>query len=197
MDKDFGARLRDWRRVNMVKQTVLAADLGVTQAAISRWENGLDRPSKQSLARLRGIMGRSDGELAVEKLYVEQLPYAKALFDLDGMRLVSVSRGFSQIWPDFAVFIDHYLVDQMVGETAELMHDPGFRSAIKSDQFLFASGVSDRHLDVQADTAMRHRWYARNRRFGMRNYVDISFEVCDPSAATGIESTLYRDDLTI
>lgn len=44
-DKEFGRFLRQWRRTSDIKQSRLADILGVTQATISRWENGTQRPA--------------------------------------------------------------------------------------------------------------------------------------------------------
>lgn len=43
----FGTQLRQWRKANHIKQAAIAHDLNVTQAAISRWENGVDEPCGQ------------------------------------------------------------------------------------------------------------------------------------------------------
>ncbi len=44
-DKEFGRLLRQWRRTSDIKQSRLADILGVTQATVSRWENGTQRPA--------------------------------------------------------------------------------------------------------------------------------------------------------
>lgn len=48
----LGASLRRWRLLNRVKQAALAADMGVSQATVSRWESGRLAPALREEARL-------------------------------------------------------------------------------------------------------------------------------------------------
>ncbi len=62
----FGPRLRRQRRALGVKQAVLAADLGLDQATISRWEAGRAVPDAAMQARAMGLLSqarRDDGAL--------------------------------------------------------------------------------------------------------------------------------------
>ena len=55
-DAPIGKLLRRWRHLNSVKQAALAADLGVTQATLSRWETGKRHPTGHVALRLRELL---------------------------------------------------------------------------------------------------------------------------------------------
>jgi transcriptional regulator with XRE-family HTH domain len=49
------ARLRRYRFTHNIKQAALAADLGVTQAMVSRWESGVVTPSAEMQRRIMAL----------------------------------------------------------------------------------------------------------------------------------------------
>jgi transcriptional regulator with XRE-family HTH domain len=57
-DKEFGRMLRQWRRTSDIKQARLADILGVTQATVSRWEAGAQRPAPLQLDLIDQMMTR-------------------------------------------------------------------------------------------------------------------------------------------
>lgn len=57
-DAEFGRRLRLWRRQSDIKQSRLGDILGVTQATVSRWEKGLQRPAPLQLDLMDQMMSR-------------------------------------------------------------------------------------------------------------------------------------------
>ena len=65
----IGRSLRQWRAVRRCKQTHVAAELSVSQATVSRWENGDQCPRPHEAARLVQMLGArltaaSDRQLA-------------------------------------------------------------------------------------------------------------------------------------
>jgi len=54
-----------WRQAAGLTQAELAARLGTTQSAVSRWENGHDEPRLATLAEILGACGLR-GELVVD-----------------------------------------------------------------------------------------------------------------------------------
>ncbi len=52
----IGGSLRRWRVLNKVKQSALAADLGVSQTTISRWESGALLPEKRHIGRIVDLL---------------------------------------------------------------------------------------------------------------------------------------------
>ena len=96
----FSKELRAWRTVIGLKQEALAYLLGVTQAAVSRWETGVDVPSRALMLRLRDMMCTSgDARLKVDSFAISQLGSLQASYDLDGVRLISNSQGMQNLWP--------------------------------------------------------------------------------------------------
>jgi transcriptional regulator with XRE-family HTH domain len=54
--RQLGAALRRWRALRRIKQQHAADLLGVSQATLSRWENGRQRPDPDEEAALRQLM---------------------------------------------------------------------------------------------------------------------------------------------
>lgn len=52
----LGPSLRRWRVLNRVKQQVLAAELGVSQSRISRWESGHGAPDQNCAAKIAWLL---------------------------------------------------------------------------------------------------------------------------------------------
>jgi transcriptional regulator with XRE-family HTH domain len=55
-ERQLGRSLRTWRTLHRIKQSHAAQLLGVSQATISRWENGQVPPTPDESARLRELM---------------------------------------------------------------------------------------------------------------------------------------------
>jgi transcriptional regulator with XRE-family HTH domain len=193
---DFSERLRRWRKLNHIKQAALAADLCVSQAAISRWENGLDLPTPAKLAALRTIMSKQGDDLVAERLYTERLGTPRAMMALDGMQLLATSRGLSLMWPEFALLQGRRLEDHLVNEAASFFYSNELACHVRDGMPLIVSGVSDRHLSLQIDTAFRHRWHACLRRLNNRTMIDVTYEPCAADTPVRIEDLLIVDTLT-
>ncbi|MFH1805000.1 MAG: helix-turn-helix domain-containing protein [Pseudomonadota bacterium] len=58
-DAEFGRQLRQWRRASEIKQDRLADILGVTQATVSRWEQGRQSPAPLHHKLLQDMMTRN------------------------------------------------------------------------------------------------------------------------------------------
>jgi transcriptional regulator with XRE-family HTH domain len=54
----IGRQLAAWRAIHDVDQEVVAARLGVSQAAVSRYESGLRQPSAAVERLIREMIGR-------------------------------------------------------------------------------------------------------------------------------------------
>lgn len=189
----FGTRLRQWRKANHIKQAAIAHDLNITQAAISRWENGVDEPSPRHLALIQARMAACNLEDAIEAQFITRQMSPRALFDVDGMRLLAVSRGLQQIWPEFSEMIGTPMADHMIGESAPFAHDDKFVQMLRTNEVAMVTGVSLRHLDLLVDEPFLHRWHGCTRRTGSRTLIELVYEPCGQGTPTGIEDMLIPE----
>lgn len=190
----WGRRLREWRRLNHVKQAALAFQLGVSQPTISRWESGEDFPSPAHLARLQDmIIGSLRDECALERLLVARQSSIRTLMDMDGMRLDTVSAGYQAVWPQFSTLIGTPLADRLINEGRTLLEREELMRDIRKGTIGMISGISERHLDLDMDMAIKHRWHMCFRHYGARIYADITFERCDIAEKTGILEEIRFD----
>lgn len=192
----FAARLRTWRRINGIKQATLAEMVGVSQTVVSVWENGHELPSAERLARLETLMAdTARDELAVERLFVERQGGVRALFDVDGVRLLAVSRGFRDLWPKTGELKGSFLIDYLVNEARRLASDQKYAQAILSGDLVLASGHSERMTNLDIDEMVPHRWHMCFRRYGPRTIVDVVYEPSEGERGAGIDDLVYLDDL--
>lgn len=192
----FGARLRTWRRMNNMKQEALAQVLGVTQKTVSIWESGVDLPSAAHVARLESLMAQTaSSELALERLFTERQAGVRALFDVDGTRLLAVSRGYRAFWPNTADLEGAFLVEYLVNEAQHLTANPEFAQAILSGDLVLASGYSLRMTSLELDEMVPHRWHACFRRYGARTIVDVVSEMGPLAREPGIDDIVYLDEI--
>ena len=54
---EFAKRVAYFRRLHGVSQSMLAKELGVTPAAVCRWEAGVTRPRHHNMERLAEFLG--------------------------------------------------------------------------------------------------------------------------------------------
>lgn len=97
---NLGPSLRRWRVVNRVKQQALAADLGVSQSKISRWENGTVQPEgadRQKVAWLLCASPRSNADRALLDLVVTSSVPVHLVCDLSN-RLLAASPHRARHW---------------------------------------------------------------------------------------------------
>lgn len=192
----FGRRLRTWRRQNDLKQAALAQTLGVSQAAVARWERGLDMPAPERLGRLRTLMaGATHDELALERLFVSRQSAIRGLYDLDGVRLVATSAGFRDLWPDFSTLMERPMADHLIGELGGMVHGGDLGHDLRKGTLALVSGISERHTDLEVDHAIRHRWHVCFRRYGARTVADVVYEACAPDSPVGIIDVIRLDEL--
>ncbi|MEP3049510.1 MAG: helix-turn-helix transcriptional regulator [Roseibium sp.] len=56
LENNLGPSLRRWRVLNRVKQQALAAELGVSQSKISRWESGQAQPERIEMRKILKLL---------------------------------------------------------------------------------------------------------------------------------------------
>ena len=192
----FSQELRAWRSAIGLKQEALAHLLGVTQAAVSRWETGVDVPSRPLLLRLRDMMCASgDARLMVDNFATSRLGSLQASYDLDGVRLISNSQGMQTLWPRLSSLSDVCLNDCLVDEAAELMHDTEFVRLVRRGEVALVSAVSVKQLSLGFDGTFKHRWFATFRSYGPRMIINMTYEACAADANLGVERVFRLDEL--
>lgn len=192
----FGIKFKNWRLGQGFKQSTVAGMLDVTQAAISRWENGHDMPSLALCRRIENIMlSDHQAELAIERAFVARNASMQAIFDLDGIRLKGLSAGMRSTWPLFSVLEEHYFADHLIGESSILIKNDDILNGVLSKDIIMMSGVSKRHISISVDPEMVHKWHARFRTIGSRIMADVLYEPCDENAELKILDIIRRDDL--
>lgn len=191
---DLSRKLKLWRRAEGISQQTLAFKLDVSQQAISHWERGIDSPNQETLKKLQSIMAYSS-ELNSEVKLIEQQLTIRALFEIDGIKILTTSKGFNNYWPSLAVSKGKPLADYLVNEAASLYGSEAIQRDIKSSHLLAASGISERHMSLSDDAEIKHRWFTRFRHYGHRVMADIIFEPCSADEKNGIEMLIHKDDL--
>ena len=93
--RQLGRSLRLWRSVRRLKQGAVAAELGVSQTTVSRWESGGSAPSfdeQQALRRLMAARLDSAADFELGRL-VERAPVPVHLICDLSHRLLAMSQG--------------------------------------------------------------------------------------------------------
>lgn len=194
--QNFGRQIKLWRQQNNIKQTALAEMLGVSQTAISLWENGHDQPSGPMMTRVRDLISRTQrDEYALERLFTQRQSGVLSLVDYDGARLLAVSQGFRALWPQVAQMEGLAMANHLVDEAQHLFCDADLRHAILSGSLGLASGVSERQTDLPFDPVLRHGWHICFRRHGYRTVLAMSYEICTGPAEPGITDLIHLDAL--
>ena len=191
------AILKAWRRANGLSQGRLAARLNVSQAAVSRWEAGLDIPSLEVTGRIRSLIDpRAEQEIAREELLVREQVGLRLLFDVDGSTLLATSRAYARLYPSFCRMTGRRFVDRLIGETKIVYEDPALHSSVKLGEVAMMSGTTERHMDVlPGEVSLKHNWAMQFRKLGHRMVAEISVELCDPAAPTKIDKIIRVDEV--
>jgi len=94
----FAQRLRRLRRLMGLKQLVLAQDLGVDQATISRWEAGVQTPSPEIQQKALEVLSATKGDDAALRRLVEGAANCVHLVEEATHTCLAYSRGRAQDW---------------------------------------------------------------------------------------------------
>jgi len=93
IDRPIGSLVRDVREQAGLSQSELAARVGTTQSAISRWERGHDEPRLSTLANIARACGRTASIVIGDGVDRAQIRDHLAMAPTDRLRAVAnVSR---------------------------------------------------------------------------------------------------------
>ena len=96
----LGCRLRRYRWRTRIKQSALAAELGVTQGMVSRWESGTHHPAPAARRRIEALLAqapRPGADRGLRRL-VEQSPTPVHLIRDDDHVLLAASPAREAEW---------------------------------------------------------------------------------------------------
>jgi len=188
--------LKAWRIGNGFSQLRLAQRLCVSQAAVSRWEAGIDAPSLEVAGRIRALLDPATRHgVALEELFVGVRESLHVLFDFDGARLLATSQGYGRTFPHFSRLIGERFADRLVGETRVIYEDTSLHSSIMLGEIALMMGTTERHVDHDHDPAPRHHRTICFRKTGNRILGDVSFDLCDDAAETRLGRIIRTDEL--
>ncbi len=145
----LGCRLRRFRRLRQIKQETLAADLGVSQGLLSRWEAGLHEPSAKARSRVETLLERHenvgiDGTL---RRLIEAAPFPVHLVCDDTHALLSASPARQAQWrisasSFFGVSLWRYATAEII-ESELALPELGWFEEAWSGAVQFPTGGSD------------------------------------------------------
>jgi transcriptional regulator with XRE-family HTH domain len=151
--------IRNYRMSKRLKQAALAADLGVTQAMISRWENGESDPPERVTRRLTDMV-HDAFVVAPAPTWMDLISLNPAIeFVTDSMGMIkAVSRGASDLFGMVPERLEGRPVNQLIAgdfaETLDTIREKGmFQNSLVFAQSLgvidinLASGLKSERVD--------------------------------------------------
>jgi transcriptional regulator with XRE-family HTH domain len=193
-----GEDIKRWRALHRIKQEALAAMLGVSHVAVSKWENGRSRPSKVMMLRLQDVMtGVHQGRLAAEIAFTAPLQQMKVLTRGRDMQFVGVSNGFLNLFPEFNELRGMNMRSFMLNEALHYCEGSDLLKEAVLGEVMMLTGVSNRVLAVGSDVSedFRLRWHTIVRHIDGELIHEVIFEPCAANTATGFENVLRRCDI--
>lgn len=200
LQDQYGKKLKEWRLQHGLNQRYVAERLNVTQATVSRWERGVDGPSQSHVRRLKGLLHQAEVNtcLQIERIGIAGLTSARAIFATDGLELMAWSNGFEKLWPKNHVgktlesITDRYLIDDVVGEAANLLHDPETQYHLAANHVVAMSCVTQRSTRFEDHHAFTYRMHGVVRRLGARQVIDVTYEPMSSKQPTLCEPIVFR-----
>lgn len=122
--EDFGERLRKLRTENQISQEELAAKLGVSAQAVSKWERGISNPDLSIIVPMARLFRVStDRLLGYEGLRQDwELRWNQAMMDEDPAQAVKIAQEAQHELPEIRHFL--YRQAQAEAQLARKTEDP-------------------------------------------------------------------------
>lgn len=135
MSNSFGQRLKRWRQNNNVKQEYLALQVGVSQATVSRWERGVDKPSLAMSKKVNEIIyqGRSNMSVMMRNLVHSSQDLAAVI--AEDLTVLEVSRGIVKEFnaSDDSIFIGHHMRSFIMDGERDVLSRLGMDAKLNKD----------------------------------------------------------------
>lgn len=194
---EFPEFLRSWRRSKKLRQIQLAHLLGVSQGTISKWEAGVEIPSRFKIDDIIDFISERKGRdpFAVDRAFIKMQMDVRALFSYEGARLIGVSQGLKELWPDFSKLVGKEMRQHLVGETRLLYDDVDLAERIKARDIGIITGVSLRHVDIMLDEPIKHRWILAFRSYSGRLLGEVVYYPCEPHTPERIERIVSMHEI--
>lgn len=193
-----GEDIKRWRSLNRIKQEALAAMLGVSHVAVSKWENGHTQPSRLMALRLQDVMtGAHQGRLAAEIAFTAPQQQMKVLTRGRQMQFVCASKGFLSVFPELKELRGMHMRSFMMNEALHYCEGSDLlKEAVRGDVMML-TGVSNRVLSIGSDVGedFRLRWHTIVRHIDGEVIHEVIFEPCPAGTPTGFERVLRRCDI--
>ena len=170
----LGRRLRRFRVLRQIKQQALAADLGVSQGLLSRWESGVHAPSAKARSRIERLLDRheSAGLDSTLRRLVEDASFPVHLVCDDTLALLAVSPARRAEWSiDVASFYGVSLrrfATREIIETEGKLQELGWFEGRGSGRVRFVtSGNDDPDMPILPGTVVWERIAISDGRTGL------------------------------
>jgi len=193
-----GEDIKRWRALNRIKQEALAAMLGVSHVAVSKWENGHSRPSRAMALQLQDVMnGVHQGRLAAEIAFTAPQQQMKVLTRGRQMQFVGASRGFLSLFPEFRELRGMQMRSFMMNEALHYCEGSDLLKEAMGGDVMMLTGVSNRVLSLGSDVSedFRLRWHTIVRHIDGEVIHEVIFEPCGANTPTGFENVLRRCEI--
>lgn len=190
--------IKNWRKSLGIKQAALAQMVGVSQTAVSRWENGLDKPSVDHSIRIREIIAQDEYSAAQIEIRKQQLDVGlKIMLDLDGMKQLATSPLVRELFPRVRQLENQCTADYLIEQAAKIWMNAELLRSIKKNEVAIITGVSSKgHLRGFDELRFKHRWSATFQRIFTKNYVYVCLEPSEPSAEPDSCNIYFVDDIS-
>lgn len=170
----LGRRLRRFRVLRQIKQQTLAADLGVSQGLLSRWESGVHEPSPEARARIERLLDQQEsvGIDSTLRRLVEHASFPVHLVCDEAFALLAISPARQAEWSiDAASFhgvsLRRFATREIIEAELELQERGWFEGRGSGRVRFITSGNNDPDMPILPSTVVWERIAISDGRTGL------------------------------
>jgi transcriptional regulator with XRE-family HTH domain len=170
----LGRRLRRFRMLKQIKQERLAADLGVSQGMLSRWESGVHEPSPEARSRIERILDQHEsvGIDSTLRRLIEYAPFPVHLVCGDTLALLAVSPAREAEWRIdvvslYGVSLRRFATREITENERRLQEVGWFESRGTGIARFITSGNNDPDIPILPSTVVWERIGISSGRVGL------------------------------